>query len=246
MLLASPNQVHADQAITAMKMGKHVEVEIPMGLTLEESKRVAAVEKEMGLVCMVCHTKRYLGPLREVRRRVLSGDLHHIVQHTYFFRRENTNMFGKPRSWTDELLWHQACHMVDYVYWLFDEPEIETWAKAGPNHRDLKIPMDIAMSLRTAAGCMVTSAHSFNNHGPISSDWRFIGEEETLLVGKAGLTDHEGNSIATDGNGIVDQDTEFVHAIREGRKPLTSCEACLPVMAILDRLQSSIDREARV
>ena len=106
VLLASPNQVHADQAITAMKMGKHVEVEIPMGLTLEESKRVAAVEKEMGLVCMVCHTKRYLGPLREVRRRVLSGDLHHIVQHTYFFRRENTNMFGKPRSWTDELLWH--------------------------------------------------------------------------------------------------------------------------------------------
>lgn len=245
VLLASPNQVHAEQAITAMRMGKHVQVEIPMGLTLEDSERVVATERETGQVCMVCHTKRYQGPFREVRRRVLEGDLHlhHIVQHTYFFRRENTNMFGKPRSWTDELLWHQACHMVDYVYWLFEEPAMEVWAKAGPDHKDLAIPMDITMSLRPSIGCLVTSAHSFNNHGPISSDWRFIGEEETLLIGKSGLTDHEGNAIPADGNGIVDQDTEFVTAIRENRRSLTSCVDCLPVMGILDRLQKSIEAE---
>ena len=241
MLLALPNQVHADQAITAMKMGKHVEVEIPMGLTLEESKRVAAVEKEMGLVCMVCHTKRYLGPLREVRRRVLSGDLHHIVQHTYFFRRENTNMFGKPRSWTDELLWHQACHMVDMVYWILDDPEMKVWAQAGPDHEKLGIPMDITLSLRSRDGCLVTSAHSFNNHGPIQQDYRFIGEEGTLLATWDRLTDHEGNQIPVEDTSMVEQDAEFFAAIREGRKALTSCSSCLPVMEMIDRLQRSMD-----
>ena len=32
---------------------------------------------------------------------------------TYFFRRTNMNALGKPRSWTDHLLWHHACHTVD-------------------------------------------------------------------------------------------------------------------------------------
>ena len=32
---------------------------------------------------------------------------------TYFFRRTNMNAAGQPRSWTDHLLWHHACHTVD-------------------------------------------------------------------------------------------------------------------------------------
>ena len=36
VLLASPTQVHAQQAELALRMGKHVQVAIPMGLSLEE------------------------------------------------------------------------------------------------------------------------------------------------------------------------------------------------------------------
>ena len=177
VLLATPNQVHAGQAELAMHMGKHVQVEIPMGLSLAEAQHLVDVEEKTGLICMVCHTQRYVPLYREVVRRVRSGELslHHIVHQTYFFRRTNTNARGNPRSWTDELLWHQACHMVDFIYWLLDEPDIEVWAQAGPNHPRLGIPMDITISMRSRTGCLVTSAHSFNNHGPISSAYRFIG-----------------------------------------------------------------------
>ncbi len=246
VLLATPNQVHTAQAELALNMGKHVQVEIPMGLTLEDSQRLAELEEETGRVCMVCHTKRYDPALREVVRRVHEGalHLHHIVQQTYFFRRENTNMFGKPRSWTDELLWHQACHMVDFIYWLFNEPDMEAWAQAGPDHPTLGCPMDITIGLRSRSGCLVSSANSFNNHGPISGSYRFIGEEETLIYEKGKLTDHEGNEIAAEGPaGIAAQDREFLNAIAEGRKPLTSCRTCLPTMEILDRLQKSMDRK---
>jgi 2-hydroxy-4-carboxymuconate semialdehyde hemiacetal dehydrogenase len=243
VLLATPNQVHASQAELAMRMGKHVQVEIPMGLTLEESERVAQVEDETGLVCMVCHSQRYYAPHHEVVRRVREGvlHLHHIVQQTYFMRRENTNMFGKPRSWTDELLWHQACHMVDFMCWLFDEPDIDAWAQAGPDHPTLGVPMDITIGMRSSSGILVTSAQSFNNHGPISSSYRFIGEEDTLLIKKGKLIGSDGNMIPTQGGGIEAQDREFLDAIIEGRKPNTSCRWCLPTMAILDRLQKSID-----
>ena len=245
VLLTTPNQVHADQAEMALNMGKHVQVEIPMGLSLPESQRLVAAEERTGLVCMVCHTQRYSAAFREVVRRVRDGSLHlhHIVQQTYFFRRVNSNMFGKPRSWTDELLWHQACHMVDFAYWLFDEPDLEAWAQAGPDHSRLGIPMDLTIALRSNTGCLLSSAQSFNNHGPITGQYRFIGEEETLLIEGGELKDHEGNPIPLEGaaGGIGAQNLEFLAAVREGRKPLTSCSGCLPVMEILDRLQKSMD-----
>ncbi len=243
VVLTTPNQVHAAQAILALEMGKHVLLELPMGLSLEESKSVVEAEQKSGLVCMVCHTTRYSGVFREVRRRVHDGELklHHIVQRTYFFRRTNENRFGKPRTWTDELLWHQACHMVDMVYWILDDPGMKVWAQAGPDHEKLGIPMDITMSMRAKDGCLVTSSHSFNNHGPIQSGYRFVGEEATLLAQRGQLTDHEGNEISVEDTGVKEQDEEFFAAIREGRKALTSCSSCLPVMELIDRLQQSMD-----
>ena len=96
VVLATPNQVHAAQAEQALSMGKHVLVEIPMGLNLAEAERLVDMEEKTGLVCMVCHSYRYSAPHREIVRLVRTGELHlhHIVQQTYFFRRENTNMFG--------------------------------------------------------------------------------------------------------------------------------------------------------
>ena len=243
VVLTTPNQIHCEQAVLALEMGKHVLLELPMGMSLEESRRVVEAEEKSGLVCMVCHTMRYSGAFREVRRRVRSGELnlHHIVQQTYFFRRTNENRFGKPRTWTDELLWHQACHMVDMVYWILDDPDMKVWAQSGPAHEKLGIPMDITISMRAKDGCLVSSANSFNNHGPIQGGWRFIGEEATLLAQWGQLTDHEGNEIAVEDTGMTDQDEEFFAAIREGRKALTSCSACLPVMETIDRLQQSMD-----
>jgi|TARA_B100002003_G_C14030777_1_gene496876 2-hydroxy-4-carboxymuconate semialdehyde hemiacetal dehydrogenase len=242
VVLATPNQVHAAQAEQALSMGKHVLVEIPMGLNLAEAEHLVDMEEKTGLVCMVCHSYRYSAPHREIVRRVRTGELHlhHIVQQTYFFRRKNTNMFGKPRSWTDELLWHQACHMVDFIYWLFDEPDIEAWAQTGPTHPGLGIPMDITIGMRSKSGCLVSSANSFNNHGSITSNYRFIGEEATFLIEKGKLIDHDGNEVSVAVGGLEVQDREFLDAIKNGRTPMTSCKTCLPTMAILDRLQGII------
>ncbi len=245
VILCSPNQVHCAQAIEAMEAGKHVLIEIPMGLNLEESLRIVETEERTGKVCMVCHTQRFSGPFIELKRRIDAGELTplHIVQQTYFFRRTNENRFGKPRTWVDDLLWHQACHMVDMTHWLLGDLTEETWGQIGPMHPELDIPMDISIAMRSQRGAIVTSAHSFNNHGPIQSHYRIIGQEETLIVEKGRLCDHEGREIPIDhAGGVEAQDGEFFAAIREKRKALTSCSMCLPVMEALDRIQRSIDQ----
>lgn len=246
VILGTPNQIHCEQALLAMSMGKHALVEIPMGVTLEEARRVVEMEEKTGLVCMVCHSLRFSNIFREIHRRVHSGelDLHHIVHQTFFFRRENTNRWGKPRTWVDSLLWHQACHTVDLAYWLLDDLDMAAWGQAGPLHPQLGIPMDISIGMRSKDGCLFTSAQSFNHHGRIQSFYRFIGEQATLVTEKRGLTDHEGNEIRVPpGGGLEEQDGEFFAAIREGRKALTSCSACLPVMGIIDRIQRTIDAQ---
>lgn len=245
-VITSPNQVHCEQAVMALDKGIHVLLELPMGLSLAESQQVAAAEERSGRVAMMCHTQRFNPVMRKIHDDVRAGrlHLHHIVQQTYFFRRVNENRFGKPRVWTDDLLWHQACHMLDMVYWILDDPDMDAWGRCGPVHETLGVPMDITISLQSASGCMVSAAQSFNNHGPIQGLYRFIGEEATYLTGKDGLTDHAGNPVEVDSSGpsgVDGQDAEFFAAIREGRKALTSCTEVLPVMALIDRVQRAMD-----
>lgn len=245
VILTTPNQIHAAQTELALKLGKHVLVEIPMGLSLAEAERIAELEEQTGLVCMVCHTLRYSPAHREVYRRACEGrlQLHHLISQTYFFRRENINRFGKRRTWADALLWHQGCHMVDFVSWICAGQALEVWAQAGPPHPKLGVPMDLTVGMRSASGVIASLIYSFNNHGPLDISYRFIGEEASLRIEKGKLLDQEGQEIPVAGDGTELQDREFFDAIDQGRRPLTSCRACLPTMELLDRMQRCIEAQ---
>ena len=45
--------------------------------------------------------------------------------------------------------------MVDMVYWLLGDPNMDAWGRMGPIHPTLNIPMDITISLQSASGAMV-------------------------------------------------------------------------------------------
>ena len=59
VILTSPTQVHADQAEAVMRLGKHVEIEIPISDSLADAQRIDAIQKETGLVAMAGHTRRF-------------------------------------------------------------------------------------------------------------------------------------------------------------------------------------------
>ena len=54
-ILCTPTQLHAQQAIAAMRAGKHVEVEIPLADSWADAQQVDRVQRETGLICMVGH-----------------------------------------------------------------------------------------------------------------------------------------------------------------------------------------------
>lgn len=243
-ILASPTPLHAEQAIQVMEAGKHVLVEIPMADSLAGAEAVVAAQQRTGVTAMVCHTRRFNPSHQWVHHRVGAGEwaLQHLVAETFFFRRENKNALGQPRSWTDHLLWHHACHTVDLFLHQTGDVPAKVWAQQGPPHPELGIAMDMTVGLQSPAGALCTLALSFNNDGPLGTTFRYIGDTGTYVARYDDLVDGHGEPIDVSGaaatpDGIENQDREFVAAVREGRESAASVARCLPTMATLDRLE---------
>jgi len=247
-IITSPTQIHAAQAEQVMRAGKHVEIEIPIADSLADAKRIAATQKATGKIAMAGHTRRFNPSHQWVHKRFQAGDLRlqHLVVQTFFFRRKNINLEGKPRSWTDHLLWHHACHTVDLLHHQTGEIAQKVHAFEGPQHPELKIALDMSIQLRTPSGVLCTLALSFNNDGPQGTFFRYICDSGTYIARYDDLFDGKENKIDLSKvdvsmNGIELQDREFVAAIREKREPRSSVAQVLPAMEVLDRLERSLN-----
>jgi 2-hydroxy-4-carboxymuconate semialdehyde hemiacetal dehydrogenase len=247
VILCTPTQMHAAQAIGAMRAGKHVQVEIPLADSWADAEEVNRVQRETGRVCMVGHTRRFNPSHQWVRRRILAGELT-ILQmdtQTYFFRRTHMNALGQPRSWTDNLLWHHAAHTVDLFLYQTGEDVVVANAVQGPIHTGLGIAMDMSVQLRTTAGTICTLSLSFNNDGPFGTFFRYICDNGTYIARYDDLFRGDDEPIDTSEvdvstNGVELQDREFVSAIREGREPNASVAAVLPCYKVLADLECQL------
>jgi 2-hydroxy-4-carboxymuconate semialdehyde hemiacetal dehydrogenase len=247
VILATPTQMHAKQAEQCMRAGKHVMVEIPIADNLADSERLLQVQKETGVIAMGGHTRRFNPSHQWIHQRIRSGELkiQQMDVQTYFFRRTNTNALGKPRSWTDHLLWHHACHTVDLFQYQTGETASQAYALQGPKHPQLGIAMDMSIGLKVPGGALCTLSLSFNNNGPLGTFFRYICDNGTYIANYDNLVD--GNQkpidvtqVAVSMNGIELQDREFFAAIRDKREPNASLAQVLPAMRTLDRLDKQL------
>ena len=245
-ILATPTQMHARQGIQCMRAGKHVQIEIPISDSLKDAEELAKVQKETGLIAMGGHTRRFNPSHQWIHKRVVAGELKVLQMdvQTYFFRRTNMNAAGKPRSWTDHLLWHHACHTVDLFAYQTGEVASQAFALQGPYHPQLKIAMDMSVGLKTASGAICTLSLSFNNDGPLGTFFRYICDNGTYIARYDELVDGNNKPIDVSKvdvsmNGIELQDREFLAAIKEKREPNASVAQVLPAMRTLDRLEKS-------
>jgi 2-hydroxy-4-carboxymuconate semialdehyde hemiacetal dehydrogenase len=249
VILCTPTQMHAAQAIACLKAGKHVQVEIPLCDVLADGREVVQLQRETGLVAMCGHTRRFNPSHQYVHRKVAAGEfaIQQMDVQTYFFRRTNMNALGQPRSWTDHLLWHHAAHTVDLFAYQCGSPIVQAHAIQGPIHPTLGIAMDMSIQLKAANGAICTLSLSFNNDGPLGTFFRYIGDTATyiaryddLYTGKDEQIDVSAVDVSM--NGIELQDREFFAAIREGREPNSSVAQVLPCYEVLHELEQQLQR----
>jgi 2-hydroxy-4-carboxymuconate semialdehyde hemiacetal dehydrogenase len=246
VILATPTQLHASQAIQCLNAGKHVQVEIPLCDTLAEGEAVLKAQQETGLVAMVGHTRRFNPSHQYIHNKIKAGEIsiQQMDVQTYFFRRKNINAKGEPRSWTDHLLWHHAAHTIDLFAYQAG-PIVQANAIAGPLHPELGIAMDMSIQLKSERGAICTLSLSFNNDGPLGTFFRYICDNGTwvaryddLVTGRDEVVDVSKVDVSM--NGIELQDREFVAAIREGREPNASVAQVMQCYRVLDSIEKQL------
>jgi 2-hydroxy-4-carboxymuconate semialdehyde hemiacetal dehydrogenase len=252
VILATPTQMHAAQAIECMKAGKHVQVEIPLADSWADAQAVMDTQKKTDLVCMVGHTRRFNPSHQYVHRKIAAGEVNvqQMDVQTYFFRRKNMNALGQPRSWTDHLLWHHAAHTVDLFAYQARSPIVIANAVEGPHPPELGIAMDMSIQLKAANGAICTLSLSFNNEGPLGTFFRYICDNGTWIARYDDLVNGKDEKIDVSKvdvsmNGIELQDREFFAAIKEGREPNASVAQVLPCYKVLHDLDQQLAKARR-
>jgi predicted dehydrogenase len=123
VILATPNDVHEQQALACAERGRHVLVEKPIADSVEAGKRMRRACIEAGVTLMVGHAFRRLGAARRVKQLLDEGALGRVV-----LAEANMSLRGtfKAGAWRAERernrggpIMQLGIHHVDtFAYWL--------------------------------------------------------------------------------------------------------------------------------
>ena len=135
MVVATPSQLHVNNTIAALRAGKDVLVEKPMGKNLAEVDQMIAVAKETGQILTVNQNYRYAADFQKVKEIVESGVLGRILQ-----IRMAIHQFQRRWDWQTlkkyggGILNNHGAHLVDWAMLLIDdlEPEVFCHMEATP------------------------------------------------------------------------------------------------------------------
>jgi predicted dehydrogenase len=115
--LSTPVSTHYQLVKQALQSGKHVLVEKPLAMTVEQSEALAALAAMKGLTLMVGHTFVFSPPVRKVKELIETG----VIGPIYYIEttRVNLGLFQKDVS----VLWDLAPHDLSILmYWLGEVP----------------------------------------------------------------------------------------------------------------------------
>ncbi len=73
--ISTPNKFHAPHTIYALEHGKHVIVEKPMALNLDQAQAMIDASKRTGNLLIAGHTRSFIPPFRKMYNIIQSGEL---------------------------------------------------------------------------------------------------------------------------------------------------------------------------
>jgi 2-hydroxy-4-carboxymuconate semialdehyde hemiacetal dehydrogenase len=246
VVIASPSEVHVEQAIKSLDAGKHTLIEIPIALSLKAAERVVAAGERSGKIYGLSHPMRFRRERKALLARTRAGEekIRHIAGRFFIKRLVNVGATGYKRSWIDNILWHHFCHFVDLGLYLFDGTPIRRVQSAmGMCHETTGIPMECTVLVETEAD------QTLLVHGSYHATYRFydkliVTDRQTyfydILAGT--LRTSEGSAaIEAEQANCVHIITDFLDAVRTGRPPLASGPSVLPAIRVLQQVQDSWD-----
>lgn len=189
--IATPNGLHAEQAIACLQAGKNVVIEKPLALYVNDANRVLDAETKYKKHVFVVMQNRYSPPITWLKKIMEDGILGKIfsVQLNCFWNRDER--YYKAGGWhgTKELdggvLFTQFSHFIDIFFWIFgDIKKIETRFRSF-NHDHLTAFEDSGIVLfefgQNSLGCLNFSTSVWEKN--FESSILVLAENGTVKIG---------------------------------------------------------------
>ncbi len=242
VIVASPNDLHAEQARRALAAGKHVLVEKPMALTVADADALVAAARATDRVVAVGHAMRVFELFERVKALLDAGRLGEPLHLGLdLWRRPHRAGAGGWKADPERLgstILEEPVHYLDLARWYLGDPtEVLAWASSRPGRAALHENLDVRLRFAPAADggdrwARVTRSIAAAGH---RIDLTLVGAEAALRAHWAGAMDvdphpdvrlvlhHAGVDEVQDvpaatghAHDLVRQTEAFVRAVREG------------------------------
>lgn len=123
IVVATPDALHAEQSIAALKAGKSVVVDKPFAATLEQAQAVAAVAADAPGVFSVFQNRRWDADFLTLRRLIADGELGDIAVFESHYDRFRPSVTDRWKDRRDGGVWADlGPHLIDQAVQLFGPP----------------------------------------------------------------------------------------------------------------------------
>lgn len=129
VIIATPTKSHTTIAIDCLEAGKHILVEKPLARTYEESRQIANLAKEKGLIAMVGMNLRYRPDIMLLKSIVGSGDIGtpYFVKSSWFKTQSSSGKwFTKKDEAGGGVIFDLGIVLLDVALWFLNFPEISS------------------------------------------------------------------------------------------------------------------------
>jgi predicted dehydrogenase len=263
-----PSGLHARIGIEAAQAGKHVLVEKPIALTLEDADALIAACESSGVTLGVVLQNRFNPPMRDLRDLVDSGALGKLYlgnATVRWYRPQEYYEDGWHGTWAMDggALMNQSIHHIDALQWLMGDVESVSAYTATLAHRMEAEDVGVAVirfkngALGSVEGSTLTypenlegSVALFGEHGSVKVGGTALNRKIFWKV--QGQLEHEREMLTREsvdppsvyGYSHREQLIEIVRAIREGREPSTHGREARRSLALVTAMYQSA-RERR-
>jgi len=150
VLILTRNNLHAPLTIKALKAGKHVFVEKPLALTIDELNEIVETWKQTNKLLMVGYNRRY-APMTKKILMLLSNRKQPLIA-IYRINAEKIpqdHWIYDPNEGGGRLI-SEACHFIDYIQYIAQSPitQIKTQILESPNQQDMLDNFIITLKLK--------------------------------------------------------------------------------------------------
>ena len=191
--ICTPNNLHAEEAVMAAQAGKHILLEKPMALNLEELKKVRDAVREAGIKSVVGFVLRW-NPLYETIKplieddaigRIFLGEIDYFHGMGPWYKQFEWNV---KKSIGGSSLLSAGCHAIDGLRWFLNEEAIEVTAYStrsdGENFREYEYDPTMVTIMKFQSGAIGKVASSIECVQPYVFHINLVGDKGTIRNNK--------------------------------------------------------------